>query len=129
MKSDGHGTLPVRKGPHQIEFSDELYGALEEFASRTHLTPTRSARLLVERGLRAGTVLPDGDGVGALGEQLKTLGYSALATLIAVEQNQRLLVSLLPDGAQRAEELWDQAAGSARNRLIRIEEALTEETK
>lgn len=128
MRSRGQGTLPPRRGPHQIEFSDELYGALEEFASRTQSTPTGSARLLVERGLRAGTAVPGADGPGSLDQQLKTLGCSTLATLMAVEQTQMLLISMLPDGAQRADELWDEAASSARARLIRIEEALTEET-
>lgn len=62
------------------------------------------------------------------GSKLKTLGSSALASLIAIEQNQKLLISRLPDGAQRAEELWDEAATSARSRLIRIDQAMAEET-
>jgi hypothetical protein len=57
------------------------------------------------------------------------LGLSALACLIATEQNQKLLISMLPDGAQLADDLWEEAATSARTRLIRIEAALAEETR
>lgn len=128
MGRKSHGALPVKRNLCKVEFNDELYGALEDFANRNDLPVNLSARLLIERGLRARAALPSGDLEGSFQQQLKTLGISALATLVAVEQNQKLLISMLPDGADRAEELWDEAATGARSRLIRIDEALAEET-
>jgi len=128
MGGKSHGRLPVKRYQCKVEFSAELYGALEEFANRNDLPLNLSARLLIERGLRTVSVLPPADAEGSFHQQLRTLGCSALATLIAIEQNQKLLISMLPDGEQRAEELWGQAATSARSRLIRVDEALAEET-
>ncbi|HUY73601.1 MAG TPA: hypothetical protein VMW11_03720 [Candidatus Dormibacteraeota bacterium] len=120
----------TRTYKHQVavSFPDELYGALAEFASRTDLPLNFSIRALVGRGLEAEACRLSGQEDGSLLRQLKTLGYSALAGLIAIEQTQRLLIAMLPDGADRAEELWEEAASAARDRLVRIEEAFAEET-
>jgi hypothetical protein len=128
MSRKGQGVTRVNRNRCEVHFNDELYGALAEFASRNDLPLTLSVRLLVERALAAAVGRTPGAMEGSLGQHLKTLGSSALASLIAIEQNQKLLISLLPDGAQRAEELWEEAATSARSRLIRIDQALAEET-
>jgi len=128
MSRKGQGATRVNRNRCEVHFNDELYGALAEFASRNDLPLTLSVRLLVERALAAAVGRTPGAMEGSLGQHLKTLGSSALASLIAIEQNQKLLISLLPDGAQRAEELWEEAATSARSRLIRIDQALAEET-
>lgn len=111
-----------------VRFSDEVYGALGEFATRRDLNLNCSVRELVERGLAAEAVRPSVDPEASVPQQLRALGHSALACLIATEQNQKLLISMLPEGAQRAEELWEEAATSARDRLIRIDQAMAEET-
>jgi hypothetical protein len=111
-----------------VRFSDELYGALGEFATRHDLNLNYSVRELVERGLASEAARPSVDPDVSLPLQLKALGHSALACLIATEQNQKLLISMLPEGVQRVEELWEEAATSARDRLIRIDEAMAEET-
>jgi hypothetical protein len=111
-----------------VRFSDELYGALGEFATRRDLNLNCSVRELVERGLVADAARPSVDTEASLPQLLKALGHSALACLIATEQNQKLLISMLPEGAQRAEELWEEAATSARSRLIRVDEAMAEVT-
>jgi hypothetical protein len=128
MGRKGRGVTRVNRTHFDVWFNDELYGALAEFASRSDLPLNLSIRLLVERALAAAAGRTSGDMEVSLGQHLKTLGYSALASLIAIEQNQKLLISMLPDGAQRAEELWDEAATNARSRLIRIDQALAEET-
>jgi hypothetical protein len=112
-----------------VRFSDEVYGALGEFASQGDLDLNCSVRELVQRGLAAEAARPIIDPAASLTHELKTLGLSALACLIATEQNQKLLISMLPDGAQLADDLWEEAATSARTRLIRIEAALAEETR
>ncbi len=120
----------ARTYKHQVavSFTDELYGALAEFAGRADLPLNFSIRELVGRGLEAEARRLTGQEDGSLLRQLKTLGHSALASLIAIEQNQKLLIAMLPDGAERAEELWGEAASAARSRLIRIDEAFAEET-
>jgi len=103
--------------------------ALGEFAERQGLTTTASVRLLVERGLAADNRAPAAPAEEAsFRRQLNALGVSTLACLIAVEQNHRLLISMLPDGADKADELWEEAATSARERLIRVDAALAEES-
>lgn len=111
-----------------VRFSDEVYGALAEFASRREVSLAGGARELVERGLAAEAGHPSAAPNTSLPEQLRTLGVTALACLVAIEQSQKLLVGMLPEGAERAEELWEEAATSARSRLIRIDQALAEET-
>jgi hypothetical protein len=115
---------------HQLSicFPDELYGGLTEYASRADLPLNFSVRELVRRGLEAEARRLTGQEDGSLQGQLKTLGYSALASLIAIEQNQKLLTTMLPDGAELVEDLWEDAASAARSRLIRIEEAFVDET-
>ncbi len=115
---------------HQVavRFSDELYGALGEFASQRDVNLNCSVRELVERGLATEGSRPAVGLDAALPEQLKTLGVTSLACLIAIEQTQKLLIGMLPEGAERAEELWEDAATTARSRLIRIDQALAEET-
>lgn len=125
MGRRARGIVRTHRNHSEVRFDDQLYGALAEFASRNDLTLNASIRVLVERALAAPT-----SAVGAepsLGQQVKTLGLSSLACLIAAEQNQQLLVSLLPDGAEHADELWERAASSARERLIRLERALAED--
>ena len=112
-----------------VRFSDEVYGALGEFATRADLDLNCSVRELVQRGLAAEAARPIVEPAASLTQELKTLGLSALACLIATEQNQKLLVSMLPEGAQLADDLWEEAATSARTRLIRIDAALAEETR
>lgn len=128
MGRKGRGVTRINRNHFEVRFNDELYGALAEFASKNDLELNLSIRLLVERALAAAAGRTSGDMDGSFGQQLKTLGFTALANLIAIEQNQKLLISMLPDGAQRAEALWDEAATSARSRLIRIDQALAEET-
>ena len=111
-----------------VRFGDHVYSALADYATATGLALNGSVRLLVERGLAVEAGRPVADSDAALMQQLKTLTDSALASLIAIEQNQRLLISMLPDGSERAEQLWDEAATNARRRLIRIDQALAEET-
>jgi hypothetical protein len=110
-----------------VRFGDDGYSALAAYATKAGLALNGSVRLLVERGLAVEGGRPVGDPDAALMQQLKTLTDSALASLIAIEQNQRLLISMLPDGAERAEQAWDEAATGARRRLIRIDRALAEE--
>ena len=119
----------VRTYKHQLSicFPDELYGGLIEYASRADLPLNFSVRELVRRGLEAEARRLTGQEDGSLLRQLKTLGHSALASLIAIEQNQKLLSAMLPDGIERAEGLWEEAASAARARLIRIDEAFAEE--
>jgi hypothetical protein len=111
----------------QVCFSEGVHALVAEFAKRGGLSLSASVRLLVERALEPGVRRPVRDQDAALASRLKTLGASALATLIATEQNQKLLISILPEGSERAEQLWEAAATSARNRLIRIDQALAEE--
>lgn len=113
-----------------VHFDDATHGALADFAEQHALTRVASIRLLVERALAADAMGPVGSREEAsFRQQLNALGVSALACLIAVEQNQRLLISMLPEGEERAEELWEAAASSARNRLIRVDRALAEESE
>src|SRR5690349_20960453 len=93
-----------------VRFGDQAYSALADYALAAGLALNGSVRLLVERGLAVEAGRPIGDSDTALMQQLKTLTDGALASLIAIEQNQRLLISMLPDGAERAERLWDEAA-------------------
>lgn len=117
----------IRHDVH-VRFSDHCYSVLGEFASRGGLPLNGAVRLLVERGLAVEDGKPVGESEAALSQQLKTLVDNALASLIAIEQNQKLLVAMLPDGAELAEQFWDEAATSARRRLIRVDQALAEES-
>ena len=120
----------VRTYKHRlrVSFPEELYGGLAEYASRADLPVNLSVRELVRRGLDAEARRLTGQEDGSLLRQLTTLGHSALASLIAIEQNQKLLAAMLPDGVERANQLWEEAASAARDRLIRIDEAFAEET-
>ncbi len=119
-----------RVGGHDVHvrFGDRVHSALGEFANRSGLALNGSVRLLVERGLALEDV---GSLAGSEAQQarhFKTLAETALAILIAVEQNQRLLVSMLPQGEEFAEQLWEDAASSARQRLIKVDRLLAEES-
>ncbi|MHB8589204.1 MAG: hypothetical protein ACYDA0_10165 [Candidatus Dormibacteraceae bacterium] len=128
MGKKARAAMHVHRHHVHAHFSDDVFAALAEFAGRGDLTLNGSVRVLVERGLAREASRPFGDPNATLQHQLKTLGHSALASLIAIEQNQKLIISMLPEGGERAEELWEEAATSARSRLIRIDQALTEET-
>ncbi len=110
-----------------VRFSDRTYADLERFASEGGLALNASVRLLVQRGLAAEAEAPGGEAGEAIASRLQALSESALASLVAIEQNQRLLVSIIPDGAELAERLWEEAAGAARRRLLRLEQAVAEE--
>ena len=118
----------VHRHQVQVRFSDEVYGALGEFASQRDVNLNCSVRELVERGLATEGGSRSNQLSATSSEQLKALGITALACLIAIEQTQKLVAGMLPEGAERAEELWEEAATSARSRLIRIDRALAEET-
>jgi hypothetical protein len=119
----------VQRHDVHVRFGDHVYSALLDYATKSGLALNGSVRLLVERGLAVEAGRPVDDSDAAIMQQLKTLTDSSLASLIAIEQNQKLLISMLPDGAERAEQAWDDAATSARRRLIRVDQALAEETQ
>ena len=113
-----------------MHFDDATHAALADFANRHALSRVASIRLLVERALAADTKGPVGaDEQANFRQQLNSLGVTALACLIALEQNQRLLIAMLPEGTETAERLWEEAATHARTRLIRVDAALAAEVE
>jgi len=110
-----------------VRFTDRTYADLQRFAAAGGLALNTGVRLLVERGLAIEAEAPSGDAGEAIARRLQALSESGLASLIAIEQNQRLLVSIIPEGAELADRLWEEAAGAARRRLLRLEQAVAEE--
>ncbi len=110
-----------------VRFTDRTYAELQRFAAAGGLALNAGVRLLVERGLAIEAEAHSGDAGEAIARRLQALSESGLASLIAIEQNQRLLVSIIPDGAELADRLWEEAAGAARRRLLRLEQAVAEE--
>ncbi len=130
MRRRVHDAARLDRNIAHVHFGDATHGALAEFAERRALTLVASIRTLVEQALAADATGPAGRvEEDSFRQQLKALGVNALACLVAVEQNQRLLISMLPDGVEKAEEVWEEAASSARSRLIRMEQILAEETE
>src|SRR5260370_39595120 len=89
-----------------VRFGDQVYVTLGAFATKAGLALNGSVRLLVERGLAVEAGRPVGDSDAALMQQLKTLTASALASLIAIELNQKLLITRQPHGPERARLVW-----------------------
>ena len=115
---------PLRMPPPRdvhVRLPAEAYWKVEEFAGRSGIAINAGVRVLVERALALET------GETADGSDNNSLGATALATLVAVEQTQRLLAVIIPNGIERCEALFDEAATAAQRRLLRLEQALREE--
>lgn len=110
-----------------VRFSDQTFAALKAFAAQSGLALNGCVRLLVERQLALEAGRPPGELGEELLEQVRAVGQVALAGLVAVEQNQRLLVAIVPNGQELCARLLEESAAGARRRLLRLEEAVEEE--
>ncbi len=104
-----------------VRLPAEAYWKLQEFAGRSGIALNAGVRVLVERGL----ALETNDAAAA--SDYQSLGATALAILVAVEQTQRLLAVIIPDGRARCEALLEEAATAAQRRLLRLDQALRAE--
>jgi len=110
-----------------VRLNERVYSELQAFARSSGLALNGCVRLLVERGLTAYDGWPPGADDKDVQAELRALSQSALATLVALEQNLSLLISIVPDGAELVDRSWEEAASAARRRLLRLEQALAEE--
>ena len=127
MKQRIGATQRIHGHDVHVRFTDRTFAALQAFAGASGLALNGCIRLLVERSLAIEAGSPPGDIGPELLAQLKALNQGVLSGLIATEQSQRLLVRIVPGGAQLCEELFEESAAGARRRLFRLEEAIDEE--
>jgi len=102
--SDRIGTTSRLHGHDvHVRFSERTFSQVRAFAASSGLAINGCVRMLVERGLALESERSGADAGSEIASQLKTLSESALASLIAIEQNQRLLISIVPEGAELVE--------------------------
>jgi hypothetical protein len=117
-----------RRGPEvHLRLSPQLYQAVHDFGEGSDLGLNASLRLLIQRGLLLDGETVDMDKLQTQRE-LKAISDALLATLVAVEQSQLLLVHIIPGGEEKCELFWDQAGSRARLRLQRLEAAIEAES-
>lgn len=112
----------ARRDVH-VRLAASTHGAVRSFARRSGLALNTAVGVLVERGLALEEANPTGDSLDA-----RTLSTTSLAILVAVEQTQKLLALIVPDGKYKCEALYDEAHLAARQRLLRLEGALRDES-
>ena len=110
-----------------LRFSDRVFGEILAFAESSGLAINGCVRLLVERGLAAGSGGPPGLVADELLRELRALSQSSLANLIATEQTQLLYAHFVPHGKELVGSYGEVAATNARMRLLDIERAVAEE--
>ena len=103
-----------------LRFSARLHKSVVTFAEQGDLGINGAVRVLVQRGLELepDSVRDDSD----LRSELKTIGHSVLAALIAAEHARLMVVRISPGGAEASAKLAEDAATAARQRLLRLEQ-------
>ena len=121
-------TSRVRGHDVHVRFGDRTYASIRTFAEETGLALNGCVRLLVERGLATKGGAPPAIDADELADQVRALGQTALAGLIAIEEtriNQALIFPTRLEGRRYTEE----AASAARRRLAEVEVALRMEVE
>jgi hypothetical protein len=110
-----------------LRLSPELYASVEKIAEETGLALNGSVRLLVGQGLAVYNGGQPPDQAENMASRLRVLADSVLACLIASEQTQLAVASILPEGRARIGSLLDEATNAAHDRLLRLEQAIRDE--
>jgi len=107
-----------------VRFGDRTYSAIQAFAIETGLAINGCVRVLVEGGLAARNGTLPSAGSNQLAEDVRAIGQTALAGLIAIEETRLLYMTLFPNGRDKALVLREEAGTEARRRLAEVEVAL-----
>ena len=116
-------TSRVRGHDVHVRFGDRTYASIRNFAEETGLALNGCVRLLVERGLAIQGGAPPATDVDELADQVRALGQTALAGLIAIEET-RITQSEIFGHRLEDRRFTEEAATAARQRLAEVEVAL-----
>ena len=111
-----------RRHPREVHlrFSARLHRSVVTFAEEGDLGINGAVRVLVQRGLE---LEPDSiRDQGDLQSELKTIGQSVLAALIAAEHARLMVARMWPAGSETSAQLAEDAATAARQRLLLVEQ-------
>ena len=121
------GTTRRHSRDLHLRLTPRLYESVEKVADETGLALNASVRLLVDHGLTVYNAGPVADRADELVNQLRVLSDTVLACLIANEQTQLAVASILPGGRARLSSYMDEATDGAHSRLLRLKGAIREE--
>ena len=121
-------TSRVRGHDVHVRFSDRTYASIRSFADETGLALNGCVRLLVERGLAAQSGAPAATDIDELADQVRALGQTALAGLIAIEET-RITQGHIFGSHLENRRHTEEAATAARQRLAEVEVALRMEVE